>query len=83
MSRQSIQDLDKNLGASNSTDIIGGLEIINGDIRNPWCRLVHPYLDMDGLPEGQMDLPCAMGVEDAQKNAKQALDSLVKGYGAN
>jgi hypothetical protein len=49
---------------------------------NPWCSLVQPYMGSDGiLPEGQLDFPCAKGVDDAQQNANAALVQLVTQVG--
>ena len=49
---------------------------------NPWCSLVQPYMGSDGiLPEGQLDFPCAKGVDDAQQNAEAALVELVTQVG--
>jgi hypothetical protein len=55
----------------------------NIDTKRPWCALVHPYLGLSGiLPEGQIDYPCAKGVDDAQQNAIVAIGKLAKSYGA-
>lgn len=49
---------------------------------NPWCSLVQPYMGADGiLPEGQLDFPCAKGVDDAQQNAEAAIEQLVAQVG--
>ena len=51
---------------------------------NPWCRLVQPYLGLNGeLPEGQLDYPCAKGVDEAYQNAVGAMETLAKDYGAD
>ncbi|MEC8380307.1 MAG: hypothetical protein VXZ96_08295 [Myxococcota bacterium] len=50
---------------------------------NPWCKHVQPYMGISGdLPEGQIDYPCAKGVDDAQQNAMLAIVDLSRGYGA-
>ena len=49
---------------------------------NPWCRLVQPYMSPTGaLPEGQLDYPCAKGVDDARENALSAMERLIADYG--
>ena len=49
---------------------------------NPWCRLVQPYINSSGsLPEGQLDYPCAKGVDDARENALSAIAQLIADYG--
>lgn len=51
--------------------------------KDPWCRQVKPYLGSGGiLPEGQLDFPCAKGVNEAQQNAVTALDTLIAQIGA-
>ena len=52
------------------------------DTRSPWCRLILPYLSLETLPEGQLDRPCALGVDTAQKSMFGALDEIVKTVGA-
>lgn len=42
---------------------------------SPWCRLIQPYMSRDGtLPEGQLDYPCAMGIDET----RAAFEVLVK-----
>ena len=54
------------------------------DSVRPWCSLVQPYLGQSGiLPEGQIDFPCAKGVDDSQQNAISAIGKLAKSFGAN
>ena len=49
--------------------------------QKPWCRLVQPYLGLNGeLPEGQLDFPCAKGVDETYNNAIQAIETLAKDY---
>ena len=37
-------------------------------LATPWCRLVQPYIAGEGgLPEGQLDFPCASGVEQTRQ----------------
>ena len=50
-------------------------------IRNysPWCQLVQPYLHPDGnLPEGEIDFPCASGVDQALRNVEGSIRILAK-----
>jgi hypothetical protein len=43
----------------------------------PWCRLVRPYLDEDRkLPEGDLDFPCALGVEQARRRLETTVAKL-------
>ena len=84
IARLGIEDVDRDMSKRLPEEDLESYNVrFHEDIRNPWCRMIHPYLDIDGLPEGQLDLPCAIGVDDAQKSAKTALDSLLKNYGAN
>ena len=47
---------------------------------SPWCSLVHPYLPRAGrLPEGQLDFPCAKGVDDARAQIEMTLSALSTG----
>ena len=40
----------------------------------PWCAVVHPYMSPSGnLPEGQIDYPCAMGVDEALRTVESTL----------
>ncbi|MED5373152.1 MAG: hypothetical protein VX899_19190 [Myxococcota bacterium] len=40
----------------------------------PWCAVVHPYMSPGGnLPEGQIDYPCAMGVDEALRTVEATL----------
>ena len=80
----SIEDLDRDMSKRFTGESLEEYESrFHEDIRNPWCRMVHPYLDLDGLPEGQLDLPCAIGVDDAQKSALASLETLLKDYEAS
>jgi len=46
----------------------------------PWCALIHPYLPRAGrLPEGQLDFPCAKGVDDARAQVELTLSALATG----
>lgn len=48
--------------------------------RSPWCELVAPYVHADGvLPEGQMDYPCASGVDATRRGVDLALQQLASG----
>jgi hypothetical protein len=41
----------------------------------PWCAVVHPYMSANGiLPEGQIDYPCAMGVDEALRTVASTLE---------
>ncbi len=45
----------------------------------PWCQLVQPYLHPDGnLPEGEIDFPCASGVDQALRNVEGSIRILAK-----
>ena len=49
---------------------------------NPWCSLVHPYIGQEGFSvEGQLDFPCAKGVEEAQQSALNTLEKLIADVG--
>lgn len=44
---------------------------------SPWCGLVHPFLPRSGaLPEGQLEYPCAKGVDDTRVAVEQVLQAL-------
>lgn len=44
---------------------------------SPWCGLVHPFLPRSGaLPEGQLEYPCAKGVDDTRMAVEQVLAGL-------
>lgn len=44
---------------------------------NPWCEIILPYLPQEGaLPEGQLDYPCARGVEDTRLRIEAALQTI-------
>lgn len=44
---------------------------------NPWCELVLPYLPKEGaLPEGQLDYPCARGIEDTRVRVENYMQTL-------
>ena len=46
---------------------------------SPWCQLVQPYLHPDGnLPEGEIDFPCASGVDQALRNVEGSIRILAK-----
>ncbi|MFH1466855.1 MAG: hypothetical protein ABIO70_20900 [Pseudomonadota bacterium] len=50
---------------------------------SPWCQLVHPYMSMGGqLPEGQLDLPCAIGVDETLRTLDASIQQLAKDVGA-
>ena len=84
IARLSIEDLDQDMSKRFSGESLENYQSrFHEDIRNPWCRMVHPYLDLDGLPEGQLDLPCAIGVDDAQKSAIASLGKLLTNYEAS
>ena len=84
LARLSIEDLDRDMSPRIQGESLDEYQArFHEDIRNPWCRMIHPYLDLDGLPEGQLDLPCAIGVDDAQKAALASLDTLLKNYEAS
>jgi hypothetical protein len=84
IARLSVEDVDQDMSKRFSGENIDDYQSrFHEDIRNPWCRMVHPYLDLDGLPEGQLDLPCAIGVDDAQKSAIVSLGTLLKNYEAS
>jgi hypothetical protein len=43
----------------------------------PWCRIVRPYVDEDHkLPEGDLDFPCALGVEQARRRLETTVARL-------
>lgn len=43
----------------------------------PWCRLIQPYIAGDeGLPEGQLDFPCASGVEQTRQAVEATMLNL-------
>ena len=45
----------------------------------PWCSLVQPFLPRQGaLPEGELDYPCAKGVDDA----RVAVEAALRNFGA-
>jgi len=47
---------------------------------DPWCALIHPYLPRAGrLPEGQLDFPCAKGVDDVRQAVEDSLNELAVG----
>jgi hypothetical protein len=84
IARLSVEDLDQDMSRRFSGESLENYQSrFHEDIRNPWCRMVHPYLDLDGLPEGQLDLPCAIGVDDAHKSAIASLGSLLTNYEAS
>lgn len=42
--------------------------------RMPWCGLVQPFLPRGGrLPEGQLDYPCTLGVEETRRGLEESL----------
>ena len=44
---------------------------------NPWCEIILPYLPQEGaLPEGQLDYPCARGIEDTRLRIEAALQTI-------
>ena len=46
---------------------------------SPWCTLLTPYLQVDGaLPEGQLDYPCAKGVDDTRRAAADLIAQLAQ-----
>ena len=50
-------------------------------IRNysPWCQQIQPYLHPDGnLPEGEIDYPCAAGVDQTLRNVEGSIRILAK-----
>ena len=45
----------------------------------PWCRLIQPYVAGEsGLPEGQLDFPCASGVQQTRQAVDRALQNLAR-----
>ena len=47
---------------------------------SPWCGLVRSYLKADGtLPEGQLDYPCARGVDETRRGVEATLRALAQG----
>ena len=45
----------------------------------PWCQQIQPYLHPDGnLPEGEIDYPCAAGVDQALRNVEGSIRILAK-----
>lgn len=49
-------------------------EVVSETAQSPWCSLIKPYMSPDNsLPEGQIDYPCARGVEDARQDVARVL----------
>jgi hypothetical protein len=46
----------------------------------PWCRLVRPYISPDGkLPEGELDLPCALGIDGTRTRMLSVIERVASG----
>lgn len=51
--------------------------------QSPWCALIHPYNSADGqLPEGEIDYPCALGVQEARGRVSSMMTTLALGPAA-
>ncbi len=51
--------------------------------QSPWCALIHPYTSPDGqLPEGELDYPCALGVQESRQRVSGLLRRLALGPAA-
>ena len=47
---------------------------------SPWCGLVQPFVSRDGrLPEGQLDYPCAYGVEETRTQVFNSIRAIASG----
>lgn len=79
-------DLDVLLEASPEEQARARERMANTDTREygssraqatPWCRLIQPYIAGDeGLPEGQLDFPCASGVEQTRQSVEALMLNL-------
>ncbi len=80
-------DLDRALEATEKERIRLAQQAENADAERsygneraratPWCRLIQPYMAGDGgLPEGQLDFPCASGVEKTRQQVEGVLQQL-------
>lgn len=50
---------------------------------SPWCQQIQPYLHPEGmLPEGEIDYPCAAGVDGALQNVEASIRILASGGGS-
>ena len=46
----------------------------------PWCRIIKPYLSEDGtLPEGQLDFPCALGIDQTRQRFEEVIVGMASG----
>ncbi|MCB9765010.1 MAG: hypothetical protein H6739_34875 [Alphaproteobacteria bacterium] len=58
----------------------GGPEVGRFDQHSPWCTLITPYLSPTGeLPEGELDYPCALGVEEMRTQTATLLSRIGTG----
>ncbi len=47
---------------------------------SPWCSLIQPFISRDGrLPEGQVDYPCALGVEQTRGAVYESMRKIAAG----
>jgi hypothetical protein len=61
-------------------DVSEGISGTPGEEDSAWCELIQPYVTLDGsLPEGQLDYPCAKGVDDTLRAFEDSLRDLASG----
>ena len=61
-----------------AVDALPGDRDVRG--RSPWCEAIVPYLSPGGvLPEGQLDYPCAAGVEEQRQRISVTVQKLSRG----
>ena len=46
--------------------------------RSPWCALIQPYVNLE---PGDIDYPCAIGVDEARKSVSRTIDYLAEKVG--
>lgn len=47
---------------------------------SPWCGLIQPFVSRDGrMPEGQLDYPCAFGVEETRTQVFNSIRAIASG----
>ena len=57
-----------------------GRDGTQNDEESAWCDMIQPYVTLDGsLPEGQLDYPCAKGVDDTLRAFEDSLRELASG----
>ncbi|MEL6345919.1 MAG: hypothetical protein AAFV53_22600 [Myxococcota bacterium] len=47
--------------------------------RSPWCALIQPYVNLE---PGDIDYPCAIGVDEARKSTGRTIDYLAEEIGS-